>query len=60
VIVQAIEAGIPVLTAVRPRYRPDIAEFCEGMAKWLPPSDAPFDQWFAKSRRKDALASRHH
>lgn len=51
----AIEADIPILTAVAPRYADAWARFADPLFAVLPPEAAALDRWWYKVRRDRAL-----
>jgi nucleoside-triphosphatase THEP1 len=56
IFARAIEAGVPVLTAVRPPYTEGWAEFHGGLALDLPPQLAPVLAWCRESVRRSRAA----
>jgi len=46
----ALEAGVPVIVGLTPRFRPPFQRFAGDLAEWLPPDPAALLDWWARAQ----------
>lgn len=46
----ALEAGVPVIVGLSPKFRPKFREFAGDLAEWLPADAAALQDWWERAR----------